>query len=82
MSVSDSESVMIISSLLVFKLKYLRFGDSSGRLLKDDDVFMNLVDTKCCGVPKRAKVVIVFASVPNNDIFQLKSLPVRLLLLS
>jgi hypothetical protein len=57
-----------------FSTNNLGFGDFSSRLLKDDDVFMNLVDTKCCGVSERAKVVIVFASVPDDDIFQLKSL--------
>ena len=71
MSVSDSEPVMIRSSLLVFEFGYLRFRDWSRRLLENEYVFVNLVDAKSGRKPERSKIMVVFSSVPDDNVFEL-----------
>ena len=61
------------SSLLVHELRYLRFGDSSGGFTKDENIFMGFIDAKCGWIAEGAEVMILFPSIPDDDVFELES---------
>ena len=73
-SSSDSGVGIVGSSLLVQELRYLRFGDSSEGFSKDENIFMGFVDTKCGWITEWTQIMILFPSIPDDDIFELESL--------